>query len=79
MEKGAIIADFVGSMGLVYVADEWISNEYVMGKIKTAFVLVGITGSWLVMAFASVSKAVLRKRMDEKSNLADYGTKEKPK
>ncbi len=78
-ERAAIIADLVSSMGLVYIADEWLHSEYILEKIKTAFVLVGLSGSYLIMWALSKSKTVLQKAVDEKTNIADFGTPEKPK
>lgn len=78
-ERAAIFADFVSSMGLVYIADEWLHSEYILEKIKTAFVLVGVSGSYLIMWGLSKSKSILQKHVDEKTNIADYGTPEKPK
>lgn len=77
-ERAAIIADLAASMGLVYLADEWLYSEYVLEKIKTAFVLVGLSGSYLIMWGLSKSKSVLQKAVDEKTNIADFGTPEKP-
>jgi len=71
IEKSAVIADLVSSLGLVYVADEWIDSAYVMEKIKTAFVIVGVTGSYLIMQVASVSKKRLREIVDKKTDIAD--------
>lgn len=79
MEKAALISDFFASMGLVYIANEWIDSPYIMGKIKTAFVLVGFTGSYAILALTGRSKAKFRQEADNKSNIADYGTPEKPK
>lgn len=60
LERATIIADFFASMGLVYAADEWLNNPYVLGKIKTAFILVGFTGSYLLLWATSRSKAKFR-------------------
>lgn len=68
MEKAALLADFFASMGMVYVADEWINSEYVMGKIKTAFVLVGFTGSYLILFLTSRSKSKYRDEVDKKTD-----------
>lgn len=70
-DKWALLADLVGSLGLVYLADEWLNNEYVMGKIKTAFVFIGFTGSYVIMYFASASKKKFQKIIDEKTDIAD--------
>jgi ethanolamine transporter EutH len=78
METPSIIADFVASMGLVYLADEWIDSDFVVGKIKTLFVFIGFTGSYVILLLASRSKAKLQSIVDKKSNVADYGTETKP-
>lgn len=77
-EMATIIADLVASLGLVYIADEWLYSEYILEKIKTAFVLVGGTGSYLIMWALGKSKSVLQKTVDEKTNIADFGTSVKP-
>lgn len=71
MERSAIAADAASSLGLVYIADEWIDSEYVMNKIKTVFVSVGFTGSYLIMQVSSVSKSRLRAIVDRKTDIAD--------
>lgn len=78
LEKPAIVSNFVASMGIVYLADEWLDSEYVLGKIKTGFFFAGLTGSYLVLKLRSGSKAIVRRAQDVKSNIADYGTPEKP-
>lgn len=60
VDSYAFIFNFVGSMGLVYIAGEWIDSPYVLGKIKTAFVVVGVTGSWAIMQLTSRAKKSLR-------------------
>lgn len=79
MERAAIISDFFASMGLVYIAGEWIDSPYIMGKIKTAFIIIGFTGSYFILLLTSRSKAQFLKDADKKSNIADFGTPEKPK
>lgn len=79
IERAAVMANFAASMGLVYVADEWLDNPYIMGKIKTFFVVVGVTGSYFVLKLVGMSKRIVRQQADVKSNIADYGTPEKPK
>lgn len=71
MEKSAVISDAAASMGLVYIADEWIDSEYVISKIKTVFVFVGFTGSYVIMQISSVSKKRLRSIIDKKTDIAD--------
>jgi len=70
-DKWALVADLVGSAALVYLADEWIDNPYVLGKIKTLFVLIGFTGSYVILYFASNAKRKFQKVIDEKTNKAD--------
>jgi hypothetical protein len=78
-EKWGILLDFFGSMGIVYAADEWIvDNPFIMGKIKTLFIFIGITGSWAIMQLVSRTKKNFRGTLDTKSNIADYGTDKKP-
>lgn len=79
LERAAIIADLVASVGLVYIADEWINSDFVMGKIKTLFVVVGFTGSYAILLLTSRSKAKFQSIADKKSNVADFGSEEKPK
>lgn len=67
----ALLADFAASAGLVYIADEWINDPAIMGKIKTAFVVVGFTGSYVILYFTSRAKAKFQKVVDEKTNIAD--------
>ena len=64
VEKWVLLADAASSLGLVYLADEWIDSPYVMGKIKTVFVFIGFTGSYIIMFFASASKKNLRQIVD---------------
>ena len=70
-DKWALIADLVGSLGLVYIADEWLNDPIVVGKIKTAFVVVGFTGSYVILYFTSTAKKKFQKVVDEKTNIAD--------
>jgi hypothetical protein len=70
-DKFALVADAAASFGLVYLADEWLHNEYILGKIKTFFVFIGFTGSYVILQFTSVAKSKFRKIVDEKTNIAD--------
>lgn len=70
-DKYAFLFNFAGSMGLVYLAGEWIDSEYILGKIKTAFVLVGFTGSYAIMYLTSRAK---RERMTEVDKLKSNKT-----
>jgi len=70
-DKWALIADLVCSLVLVYVADEWLDNEYIMGKIKTGFVLVGFSGSYVILFLASRAKKRFQNEVDKKTDKAD--------
>lgn len=72
-EKYGLMLDFVGSMACVYLADEFIAEDslFILGKIKTLFVIIGITGSWIIMQLTSVTKRNFRSSVDKKSNIAD--------
>jgi len=73
-DKYALIADAICSLVLVYIVDEWVDNEYIIGKIKTGFILIGFTGSYVLMYFASAAKKKFRKVVDEKTDIADEKT-----
>lgn len=78
-DKWALLLDLVSSIALVFVANEWIDSAYIMGKIKTAFLLVGIGGSYVVMQLASRAKQPFREKTDKATNIMDFGSEEKPK
>lgn len=67
----ALLFDFAASAGLVYAADEWLHDPIILGKIKTAFIIVGFTGSYVILFFASKAKRRFRETVDEKTNKAD--------
>jgi hypothetical protein len=78
-----IVADLSSSFALVFVIDEWIIDDsytWILSKLKTIFVFVGLTGSYLVMYFFSVATKKLHKAIDYKTNIADQatGTLDKP-
>lgn len=79
LETPAIAANFVASMGFVYMVDEWLDSDLIMGKVKTGFFVLGLTGSYFILKLRSASKAIVRRAQDVKSNIADFGTEEKPK
>lgn len=71
-ERWGILLEFFGSMGIVYAADEWVvDNPFIMGKIKTLFIVIGISGSWAIMQLVSQTKKRFRANVDVKSNIAD--------
>lgn len=78
-----IIGDIASSFVLVFIVDEWVVDEqyaWVLDKIKTVFVFVGLTGSYLVMYFFSVATKKLQRAIDHKTSIADQqsGTVDKP-
>lgn len=80
-DKWAIIVDFMASFALVYVVDEWLNfNEYIIGKIKSIFVFIGFTGSYVITLAMGVAERKFRAAIDHKSNIADShsGTLDKP-
>lgn len=82
-DKWVIIGDLASSFVLVFVVDEWVIEEkyaWVLDKIKTVFVFVGWTGSYLVMYFFSVATKKLQGAIDYKTSQADQqnGTVDKP-
>lgn len=74
IEKYGLIFDFVGSVGLVFAADEIVDSPWIMGKIKLGFILIGIGGSYVVMQFFGQSKKIIRKVVDKKTDIADNKT-----
>jgi len=72
-DKWAIIMDFVSSFGLVYIADEWLGDlgSYAIGKMKSIFVFVGFSGSYVILQSMSVAKSKFRKAVDFKTNKSD--------
>ena len=74
MDSKAVILNLVGSLALVWVMDEIINSEYVMGKIKLIFILIGISGSYVIMQLFSKGKRLFRQTVDEKTNIADEKT-----
>jgi hypothetical protein len=80
-DKIALIVDVIGSFALVYIIDEWIiPYPQILSKIKTLFVFVGMSGSYVILQMFSVAKRKFRAAIDYKSTLADTasGTLDKP-
>jgi len=80
-DKIPLMVDFLASFAVVYIIDEWLSfNEFIIGKIKSIFVFVGFTGSYVIMLLMSVSEKKFRAAIDHKTNIADQvtGNLEKP-
>lgn len=71
-DKWALIVDAASSFALVYLADEWLDfDERILGKIKSIFVFVGFTGSYVVLQVMSVAKRKFRSAVDFKTNKSD--------
>ena len=74
-DKWALIMDLFCSLILVYVIDEWFDfDSRLLGKVKSIFIFVGFTGSYVVLQLMSVAKANFRKAVDHKTNIADEAT-----
>jgi hypothetical protein len=76
-----LIVDFMASFALVYVIDEWLSfNEFIIGKIKSIFIFIGFTGSYVILLLMSVAEKKLQAAISHKSSIADEttGNKDKP-
>jgi len=72
-DKYGLITDLGASFILVFLADEWMGDlgNYAIGKMKSIFVFVGFSGSYVILQMMSVAKEKFRKAVDEKSNIAD--------
>lgn len=71
-DKWALIVDAGASFALVYLADEWLDfDERILGKIKSIFVFVGFTGSYVILQLMSVAKKKFRAAVDFKTNKSD--------
>jgi hypothetical protein len=74
-DKWALLVDLVSSFALVFIAEEWLDfDSRIAGKIKSIFVFVGFTGSFVIIELMSVATAKLRKAVDYKTNIADKET-----
>lgn len=74
-DKWALIVDFFSSLTVVYLVDEWLEfNEYIIGKIKTIFVFIGFTGSYVILSFMSVAEKKFRNAIGHKTDIADTST-----
>jgi len=71
-DKWALIVDAAASFALVYLIDEWIDfGPPIAGKVKSIFVFVGFTGSYVILQLMSVAKSNFRKAIDFKTDKAD--------
>lgn len=80
-DKWALLMDVFASFAVVYLIDEFLEmDSRLIGKIKTVFVFVGFTGSYVILQVMSVAKSNFRKAVDYKTNQADEanGTLNKP-
>ena len=71
-DKWGLIVDAGASFALVYLADEWLDfDDRILGKIKSIFVFVGFTGSYVILQMMSVAKKKFRSAVDFKTNKSD--------
>lgn len=64
----ALSIDVTSCVGIIYVFDEWSGwTPWIISKMKTIFVFVGIGSSWIVMTIASKAKDKLRLYIDKKT------------
>ena len=76
-----LIVDFLASFAIVYIIDEWLEfNEFIIGKIKSIFIFIGFTGSYVLLLFMSVAEKKFREAAGHKAKQSDLqdGTTDKP-
>src|SRR5690348_11855740 len=65
MDKWALVVDLLASLVIVYLVDEWLDlDSRLLGKIKSIFVFVGFTGSYVILQAMSVAKSKYRQAVD---------------
>lgn len=80
-DKWALIVDLLASAVMVYLVDEYLDmDSRIIGKIKTIFVFIGFTGSYVILQLMSVAKSRFRKAVDHKTTMIDTinNTADKP-
>ncbi len=72
-DKWALLMDFASSFALVFLADERLGDlgSYAISKIKSIFVFIGFTGSYVILQAMSVAKKKFRATVDQKTNELD--------
>lgn len=71
-DRVALIADAIGSFAIVFIIDEWIvPYPQILSKIKTLFVCVGFSGSYLIMQIFSEAKSRFRAAVKHKADISD--------
>ena len=71
-DKWALLMDVFASFAVVYIIDEFLEmDSRLIGKIKTIFIFVGFTGSYVILQIMSVAKSNFRKAVDHKTTLID--------
>lgn len=74
-DKWALIVDVFASFALVYLIDEFLDlDSRLMGKIKTIFVFVGFSGSYVILQIMSVAKKNFRAAAGYKAKEQDTAT-----
>ena len=73
----ALSLDVISCVGIIYVFDEWAGfTPWIISKIKTIFVFVGLASSWLVMTLLSKAKDKFRLYVDSKTGHVEPEHKE---
>jgi nitrate reductase gamma subunit len=69
----ALILNVLSPFILIYIMDEWITEEagLLVDKLKSIFIFVGFSGSSVIMGFLSVADKKYNKIIDNKTNIAD--------
>lgn len=66
MDKWPLLLDAFASFALVYVVDEWLElDDRIIQKIKTIFIFVGFSGSYVILQLTSVAKKRLQKTIGD--------------
>ena len=70
-DKWALIGDLVGSLAIVYAADEWLGmfGNYFMDKVKTLFIFVGMGGSFVISHVFGAAKDRFRREVKIKREI----------
>lgn len=57
-DKWALMLDLIGSLAIVYAADEWLGafGNYFMNKVKLLFIFVGMGGSFVITHLFGAAK-----------------------
>lgn len=68
----ALSLDVFSCVGIIYAFDEWSGwTPWIISKIKTIFLFVGLGSSWIVMTLASKAKEKFRVYIDNQTGPAE--------